>query len=203
LLTEISTTIVTLLGIAGVGSTAAKGADANRTTISPANKAYLMRKGWLSGDQTDIQNTATWRDLFTTEGEFDVYRYQSFIFSLAVGGALLAGGVTQLSSFEIPETLLGILGLSQAVYVGGKLVTPTSMSDLNSAIGSMQDAEKKYVVSATIAAGNTAANVAAATATPTPQPHLDAYMQSAVDARALLAARTGRTVDDKLLQPTP
>jgi hypothetical protein len=101
-------------------------------------------------NQTPNANIASWRDLFTTDGEFDVYRYQSFIFSLAVGGALLISGVVQLSSFEIPTTLLGILGLSQAVYFGGKLVTPTTMAKL---IGDLRDSEKKFVDTAAAANG--------------------------------------------------
>lgn len=31
-------------------------------------------------------SSATWRDFFTTDGVFDVYRYQSFIFGLVVIG---------------------------------------------------------------------------------------------------------------------
>jgi hypothetical protein len=39
---------------------------------------------------------------------------------------------------------LGILGLSQVVYIGGKLVTPTSMADLNKSIDDLRQAEKKF-----------------------------------------------------------
>lgn len=68
-----------------------------------------------------------------------------------VAGALIIGGVTQLSSFEIPQTLLGILGLSQVVYIGGKLVTPTTMADLNKSIGDLREAERKFRASAVTA----------------------------------------------------
>ena len=144
LLTDISSTVLLLLGIAGVGSTVAKGADVSRTTLTPENRAWLLRKRWLPSSANPSANDAHWRDLFSTDGEFDVYRYQSFIFSLAVGSALIIGGVTQLSSFEIPQTLLGILGLSQVVYIGGKLVTPTSMADLNKLIGDLERQKRSF-----------------------------------------------------------
>jgi hypothetical protein len=44
-----------------------------------------------------------------------VYRYQSFIFGLVVIGGLIAAGVSQLSTFVVPNTILGIVGLSQVV----------------------------------------------------------------------------------------
>ena len=96
-------------------------------------------------------SNASWRDFFTTDGIFDVYRYQSFIFALVVIGALIAAGVTQLSTFVIPDTILGIVGLSQVVYIGGKLVTPTNMSDLNAAIAGLRTEENKFKDAATSA----------------------------------------------------
>jgi hypothetical protein len=202
LLTDISSTVLTLLGIAGVGSTAAKGADLQRTTISPENKAYLMRKNWLSATTTANPNVATWSELFTTDGEFDVYRYQSFIFSLAVGGALLIAGVFQLSSFEIPTTLLGILGLSQVVYIGGKLVTPTTMAELNKIIGDMRDAEQQFRDAAIAANAGTAPQTLLQAVQPASQAAYDAYMKLATDARTLFKAQTGIDVDVTKLAPT-
>lgn len=201
-LTDISSTVLLLLGITGIGSTVAKGADVSRTTITPENRAWLLRKQWLPSSANPANNEAHWRDLFTTDGEFDVYRYQSFIFSLVVGGALIIGGVTQLSSFEIPQTLLGILGLSQVVYIGGKLVTPTSMADLNKLIGDLREAEKKFRASA-IAANNGILPAAVAQAiVPASQPAYDAYMTLATDVATLFTAQTNLVVAPDKLQPT-
>lgn len=146
LLTEISSEILVLLGIAGVGSTASKGADLQKNRLDSDNWGWLVERGWLPKPDVANRNNAQWKDIFTSEGEFDVYRYQSFIFSLTVGGALIVAGINDLSSFSIPVTLLGILGLSQAVYVGGKLVTPTSLSDLNKTVSEIRDLEKKHAV---------------------------------------------------------
>lgn len=144
-LSDLSSTILMLLGIAGVGATAAKAADTQRSKLDKANESWFRGKKWLVDDIKPVNN-ARWRDLFTSNGEFDVYRYQSLIFSLTVGIALLMAGVNELSTFSIPETLLGILGLSQAVYITGKFVTPASMLDLNNAAKDARDAEKAYNV---------------------------------------------------------
>lgn len=201
-LSDISSTVLLLLGITGVGSTVAKGADISRTTITPENRAWLLRKQWLPSTRNPAPADAHWRDLFTTEGEFDVYRYQSFIFSLAVGGALIIGGVTQLSSFEIPQTLLGILGLSQVVYIGGKLVTPTSMADLNKSIADLRAAEAKFR-SAAITANNGVLPASTQEAiVPASQAAYDAYFTLATDVATLFTAQTGLDVPPEKLRPS-
>jgi len=141
-LSDLSQTVLLLLGIAAVGSTAAKGADLQQNRLDFENWEWLRRKNWIGVDGLARSNEARWSDILTTDGEFDIYRYQSCIFSLVVGGALLVVGVSQLASFEIPTTLLGVLGLSQVVYVAGKLVSPPAMADLNKAIKNLRDLEK-------------------------------------------------------------
>jgi hypothetical protein len=141
-LSALSETVLYLLGIAAVGSTAAKGADQQQNRLDFDNWSWLVQKGWIGVRGLARSNEARWSDIFTSDGEFDVYRYQSCIFSLIVGGALLVVGVSQLASFEIPTSLLGVLGLSQVVYVAGKLVSPPAMADLNKAIKALRDLER-------------------------------------------------------------
>ena len=77
-------------------------------------------------------------------------------FSVVVGIALIGAGtqLNDLSSFSVPEALLGILGLSQVVYVAGKLVAPPSISDLDSQITNLQAAEKKLRDAIDLSAAN-------------------------------------------------
>ena len=151
MLADLSSTILTLLGISGIEAIAAKGTDQKRNTISAENRAWLLRKNWIPTAKTPVDaSKASWRDFFTTNGEFDVYRYQSFVFSIVVMAALIGAGVTQLSTFTIPDTVLGIVGVSQMVYIGGKLVTPTNMQDLNAAITDLRDRECKFRDDATV-----------------------------------------------------
>ena len=81
-----------------------------------------------------------WRDLVLTNREFDVYKLQTLIFSLGVAFALIAAGGSNLSDFTVPEALLGILGLSQVVYIGGVLVRPPAVADLDEALSKLRAA---------------------------------------------------------------
>ena len=82
--------------------------------------------------------------MISSDGTFDVYRFQSLLFSAAVGGALFIGGISQLASFTVPQNILGILGLSQVVYIAGKLVTESSASQVNAVITDLHNAEADF-----------------------------------------------------------
>jgi hypothetical protein len=184
-LSALSETVLYLLGIAAVGSTAAKGADQQQSRLDFDNWSWLVQKGWIGVRGLARSNEAHWSDIFTSDGEFDVYHYQSCIFSLIVGGALLVVGVSQLASFEIPTSLLGVLGLSQVVYVAGKLVSPPAMADLNKAIKALRDLER---------AAQEAALKAVPPATDVNDPRIDTevqrYRNAATTAADLLHAVT-------------
>ena len=60
-----------------------------------------------------------------------------------VAVALWVTGEDRLGSFAVPETLLGILGLSQIAYVAGALVRPTSVPDLDKARTELRELEAK------------------------------------------------------------
>ena len=51
---------------------------------------------------------------------------------------------SQLSTFVIPDTILGIARLTKAVYIGGKLVRSTNMADVNAAITDLRAPENKF-----------------------------------------------------------
>jgi len=144
-LTGLSTTVVLLMGISGIGATAATGADLSKNRLSFDNWAWLINRGWLPPGGVAEVNAAKWKDIFTTNGSFDVYRFQMICFSVVVGISLIGVGtqVNDLTSFEVPDALLGILGLSQVVYVAGKLVAPPTISDLDAQIDKLQESEKK------------------------------------------------------------
>lgn len=143
-LTGLSTTIVLLMGISGIGATASAGADLANNRLSFDNWAWLINRDWLPPGGVSEVNSAKWKDVFTTNGSFDVYRFQMISFSAVVGASIIGVGtqVDDLTSFEVPEALLGILGLSQVVYVAGKLVAPPSISDLDGQITKLQGCEK-------------------------------------------------------------
>jgi hypothetical protein len=131
------------MGISGLGATASAGAELTKNRLDFENWAWLINRGWLPEGGVAEANLAQWKDIVATDGEFDVTRFQMVSFSVLVGLALLGAGMHQndLSSFNIPEALLGILGLSQVVYVAGKLVAPPSISDLNKQLVVLRQAE--------------------------------------------------------------
>jgi hypothetical protein len=130
-LSDLSKTVLTLLGIAAVGSTTAKATDVQKNHIESNNLTWFFKKHWLPATGLAAVNEAKWRDIVSGDGEFDVYRCQNCIFSAVVGLSLLFAGVTELSSFSIPDTLLGVLGLSQVVYVAGIFDAATTTPDPN------------------------------------------------------------------------
>jgi hypothetical protein len=200
-LVDLSGSILTLLGISGIGSTIAKGTDSQRNTLSVDNRAWLLRHNWMPMARTVVDpSNATWRDFFTTDGVFDVYRYQSFIFGLVVIGGLIAAGASQLSTFVVPNTILGIVGLSQVVYIGGKLVTPTNVSELNAAIEGLRADELKLKTTAVAAKQGQLANLAEAIPLMGPGAY-DAYRQKARDVAAIFTDATGLGVPDAALEP--
>ncbi len=84
-----------------------------------------------------------------TNREFDVYKLQTIIFTVAVASALIVDGASQLSSFSVPGSLLGVLGLSQVVYVGGILVKPPAVGDLDTAITKLRAAAETLATAKT------------------------------------------------------
>ena len=204
-LSDLSSSVLLLLGITGFGSAAAKGTDEQKNTLSFENRSWLIRKGWLTPQGFAAINDASWHDIITNDnGEFDVYRYQSCIFSLIVGGALLVGGINELASFTIPGTLLGILGLSQAVYIGGKVVTKSPIGELDGAIDDLRGLEKKFVDTSirtqdpNPAAGGQPLDIAIRRAG---KSVYSEYIEKAKDVRGSFASLTGLQISDSQLEP--
>lgn len=138
-LSDLSPTIALLLGISAVGAAVAQKTASNRDRLGFDNWAWLVRKMIIPFNEAEAD--PKWSDLVMTGREFDVYKLQTLIFSVVVAAALLVGGEERLASFAVPETLLGILGLSQVVYVAGTLARPPSTEDLDSAITELSKRE--------------------------------------------------------------
>ena len=159
-LSDLSETILYLMGISGIGATAAGATEVSRKRLDFDNWAWLINRKWLPEGGAAEVNLAQWKDVVMTNNEFDVSRFQMITFSVLVGLSLLtAGGETaDLSDFTIPGTFLAILGLSQAVYVAGKLVDGPSIEQLNKQIKTLRDAETALQVA--LANGDTKGGMA-------------------------------------------
>jgi hypothetical protein len=91
ILASLSSTVLLLLGIAGVGSVAGQLASNNTQRISYENWAWLKHKGWTAPHGMTV-DAPRWNDLFATNDVFDPYRFQMVSFSFVIGIALLMIG---------------------------------------------------------------------------------------------------------------
>jgi hypothetical protein len=144
-LSDMSSTVLELLGISAVGATASKATDGTRTRLSAENWAWLTSRKWLPERGLAPYTTARWSELVTSpEDGFDVYHFQMLVFSLVVGFALFQAGYGGIAGFKIPDALLGVLGLSQVAYVGGKLAAPRNFADFDKLLDQIRDLEVDY-----------------------------------------------------------
>lgn len=146
ILASLSDTVLLLLGIAGVGSVGGKLATVNTQRLSFDNWAWAKQKGWTTSTGDHVNNPQ-WSDFFTTNDDFDPYKFQMLSFSFVVGVALLMTGLAGLANFAIPPALLGVIGLSQATYIGGKIVTPARFGDLDSKLAELRKAQEDFLTS--------------------------------------------------------
>ena len=120
-LSEISGDVLSLLGISAGGSAA----SALVTTYKSADQSDLTFRTdrWLKRHAIEYPpRSPKWSDLFTSGTTFDVYKFQVVVFSTLIGIWILTSGLGNLSDLSIPKNISTLLGISQAVYVGGKLV---------------------------------------------------------------------------------
>ncbi len=149
-LSELSTDILLLLGISAAGTAGAKLTARGRLRLSLENWAWVRNKDW----PTSAAVAPSWGQLFTTEGQFDVSKFQMLVFSLIVGFAIVGQGGEGLATFTIPESLLYVLGLSQVIYVGGKAVVPPSIADYNKKLDEVRMAENAFAEAVATQAGS-------------------------------------------------
>jgi hypothetical protein len=136
-LSDLSSSIVLLLGIPAFGALGTQAAAVTRDRISLDNWAWLANRGVFPLNDPG-RDQPRWRDLVMSDAELDLYKLQALIFSLIVGGALISSGFSNLATFKVPDTLLQVLGLSQVVFVGGRLTKPTTIGDLDDLVTDMR-----------------------------------------------------------------
>ena len=151
-LAGLSDDVVVLLGIGAAGTAGGKVTAIAKNRLGFDNWAWLVRKGWIKESVEPGPNTRKpeFGDLLRSGGEFDISKFQLFVFSLVVGAALVyfvasSGNTSDLAQFEIPGTYLGLIGLSQAAYIGGKAVGPSTKADLDKKLNEVRTLETDFV----------------------------------------------------------
>ena len=145
LLSDLSQQVLLLLGVSAFGAAATKVTENNKERIDFEKWAWLVKKRWLPPNGPASLTVAKWSDILTGNDGFDVYHFQMLVFSLVVGVGLLKVGYANLATFALPQSLVALLGLSQVVYVAGKIVDQPGVHDLNDALKKLMDAEDAFM----------------------------------------------------------
>ena len=143
-LSEISSQLLYLLGIAAAGTALAKTVATYRAESD--DDLTFTTDRWLQRHLVSYPpRDGQWRDLLETGREFDVYKFQVLAFSVLVGAWILTSGFSNLAGLTIPDNVMALLGLSQVVYVGGKIAAGTpGRKELNQAVKDAVEAEIKF-----------------------------------------------------------
>ncbi|GEM_PF-4291767 len=138
-LSSISSTVVELLGISALGSLGSNVVGITRNRLGVENWAWLVARKVLPLNDSG-RGTPRWSDLIMSDTELDLYKLQALMFTVIVGLGMIVGGFS-LATFSVPPELLEVLGLSQAVFVGGRLARPATMGDLDDLLTELRKRE--------------------------------------------------------------
>ncbi|MCZ8120271.1 MAG: hypothetical protein O9295_20050 [Microcystis sp. LE18-22.4A] len=149
-LSGLSDDLLLLLGISAVGTTGSKVIALGSKRLTFSNWAWLRNHQWLTIGEKGYEKKpqledAKWSDLIKSGGSFDVYSFQLLSFSLLVAAELLVGIGSDLATFTLPQNFLSILGLSNVVYLGGKVTDPNSYEELNQKIDELRTEETDLI----------------------------------------------------------
>jgi hypothetical protein len=197
-LASMSADVLYLMGISALGAAGGKVAYMARRRLSLGNWVWLRRKGWLA-PAADVSERAQWSELFVDSDtkEFDPYRFQMAIFSLVVAIALISSSAIGLEAFKIPTELLGLLGISQTVFVAGQAIDKGGYEELDEKITQVRTHEQRYQELKTKAdaeAAKTPPSTEAAVAATT---ELKAFKTAVAEAADMFWAVYGEEVDAK------
>jgi hypothetical protein len=138
-LPNLSTSVLTLLGVTLTGSTLARLTEGS--VMQTQNRLWLYGTGVLD----PAPRLPRWTDLVESDGEIDVTRVQALLFSIFAAIALVVTGTGDLANFEIPDQLVTLIGISQAVYVAGRALPRDSAKRLNEEVAAIRDAEARVL----------------------------------------------------------
>ena len=211
-LISIDNSVLVLLGITVVGSGVGKITDSTRFKTSAENVAWARRKNWIKSDftKTAVERTPKVSDLLTSDQNFDIARFQALGFSVVIGIALFFNGATAedaeaFSGFTIGEAYLGLIGISQGAYVGGKYVGSNLYRELNTKLDKVRSLERAFI----IAVANSDAwknatpeqrNMELARGTCAVTEYV-VYISAATEAAEIVWQMTGVPVHDAQIQP--
>ena len=210
-LTGLSSDILILLGIGAAGTAGGKVTAIAKKQLSFENRAWLMRKGWIkeSIEREPSDRKPEFGDLLRSGNEFDISKFQLLVFSLVIGVALIyftayGADLKSLSDFEIPGEYLGLIGLSQVVYVGGKAVGTNTKADLDKKLNEVRNLETAFISAAdkAWAQDESQEKLTLVTARSAAPEAYRAYRLRAEEAATMVGECIGGNVSEKSIEPS-
>lgn len=210
ILLKLSDDVLLLLGIGAAGTAGAKITAIRKNRLSYENWAWLKRRKWIRDDIGRARRSPTWGDLVSSEDAFDVFKFQNIAFSLVVGAALLYAGLNpaatvdgqSLANFQIDQSLIGLLGLSQVAYVGGKAVPPSPVQELDRALTALRKLEAEFAKAVAEASAKATSGIRTIEQAREAAPvAYAAFAAAAGNAAEMLAERIGGRHPDMELEP--
>lgn len=211
-LVPLNNSIIMLLGIAAGGAGLGRVAGTARSRVTAENWAWAKKKRWIKNDFTQAPSDCVpkFSDFFISDQGFEVSRFQAVIFSVIVGISLLYEGVMipnieAFKDFSIDDAYLALIGLSQGVYVGGKVVGANPIAELITKLDKVRELELAFTTAVVKSPTWSNATVAdrdmqLAREESAPNEHA-AYMSAATEAAEIVGSLTGNKIDAACIQP--
>lgn len=208
-LTDLSPTIVYLLGIPALGTLGSQLASTTRDRMSAENWAWLVSRSILPINDSGAGEPPRWSDLVMSDSELDLTKLQALVFSFIVGFGMWNSGPAAFAKFAVPSAVLSILGLSQLVFVGGRFTKPTTLADIDNLVTELRtrEAALKKAIANGVDVDETGKPVSAVANPPANRPTtlaaaaalvpvaVSRYLDTAQEVQVLLEALTHRKVD--------
>jgi hypothetical protein len=141
-LLNMSPQLLGLLGISGGVKVVASSLTSGQQRISLDNWNWLVDQQLLRPEnEIDPTLVAKWRDFVIDGGVLNPSRYQLMIFGFLTGLKLLFGEIGSMQSFEVPNFFLELQGVSSAIYLFGKAVSPNTKEELEKYINTLRENE--------------------------------------------------------------
>ncbi len=134
-LIDITEGVLVLLGISGASSLAAKFTAVAR---EERGRAVAEKEG------VKEEREPQWFDLVSTTGRFDLFKFQMLIFTLVTAIFVIRSILHDYSFPEVPGGLLILMGISNGVYLGGKVTTPSPFAELEQKYLELRIAREAY-----------------------------------------------------------
>lgn len=204
--------VLGLLGITALGTSAGKITDSTRFRLTSQNWSWAKSKHWIKNDFTGApsDHSPGLGDLVSTDHGFDITRLQAVGFSLLVGISLLYAGVTaadtqSFSMITVPNVYLGLIGISQGAYVAGKYTGGNLYRELDTQLDNIRRLEATFVLALVNSPQWSEAASSRRTNDLAIQCAADEYyeyLHAAKEAAVIVGNMTGNVIDSSRIRPS-